>query len=488
MRTKLSVVLLGLLLVSAIYAEAEVDEKDVVVLDNDNFDDTVSKHPLLLVEFYAPWCGHCKKLVPEFAQAATELKESNVVLAKINVDDETNRPVGNRFGIQGFPTLKVFRDGIPTEYEGGRNAAEIVTYMKRQASPAVSFLNSTEQLLALFEDKAISVVGFFKDEASEAYKNFQSVANNLRNSYLFNAVLGKPELSTEHKEGDVVVWNHVDNKKYVLSTEELQSLAKSVSKYATPLIDEVGPQNYKNYMESGLPLVYLFVKLAEKEGTVNAVKEIAAATRGKLNWVFIDNDKFARHGQNLGLSGKSIPAVVLEDMGSGLKYVFDETKEVTTEFVKEWTDKFLKGDLSPSVKSEEIPTDNNGPVTVLVQKNFDSIVLDAEKAVLVEFYAPWCGHCKTLAPIYEEVGSAFADEHSVVIAKIDATANDVDRKYEVRGFPTLKFFPKGADKTPINYEGDRSKENLIRFVNQHAGTNVVAGDAENEAEEEKDEL
>ena len=69
--------------------------------------------------------------------------------------------------------------------------------------------------------------------------------------------------------------------------------------------------------------------------------------------------------------------------------------------------------------------DNSGPVTILTAKTYDDIVVNSGKSVLIEFYAPWCGHCKKLTPIYEEVGAAFKDNDSVVIAKMDATANDI---------------------------------------------------------------
>lgn len=55
------------------------------------------------------------------------------------------------------------------------------------------------------------------------------------------------------------------------------------------------------------------------------------------------------------------------------------------------------------MKSEEIPATNDEPVKILVGKNFDSLVMNNDKDVLVEFYAPWCGHCKQLAPIYDEL-------------------------------------------------------------------------------------
>ena len=55
--------------------------------------------------------------------------------------------------------------------------------------------------------------------------------------------------------------------------------------------------------------------------------------------------------------------------------------------------------------------------------------------MLIEFYAPWCGHCKSLVPIYEELASGYKDDDSVVIAKMDATANDIPSPlYEVCNF------------------------------------------------------
>merc|ERR1712000_720304 len=77
--------------------------------------------------------------------------------------------------------------------------------------------------------------------------------------------------------------------------------------------------------------------------------------------------------------------------------------------VKAHLDASLDGKLKPSYKSEPVPEDNSGPVTVIVGKNFDEIVLDETKNVLLEVYAPWCGHCKELEPIYNELGEAFAN-------------------------------------------------------------------------------
>lgn len=71
---------------------------------------------------------------------------------------------------------------------------------------------------------------------------------------------------------------------------------------------------------------------------------------------------------------------------------------------RKWIQELKDGNLEPYIKSEPIPETNDGPVKVAVAKNFDEIVTKNGKDTLIEFYAPWCGHCKKLAPIYDELG------------------------------------------------------------------------------------
>jgi len=115
-------------------------------------------------------------------------------------------------------------------------------------------------------------------------------------------------------------------------------------------------------------------------------------------------------------------------------------------------------------------------VVELNPENFDKIVLDPGKNVLVEFYAPWCGHCKALKPQYEKVAKAFKDSKDVVIAALDAdTHRDIAQKYGISGFPTIKFFPATSKKQVVEYDLGRSAEDFVRFINSHAGTDLDVG-------------
>jgi len=258
--------------VSLTVAYAASAGSDVLVLDPDNFDSHVGGDQPAFVEFYAPWCGHCKSLAPEYEIVATAFKGQPVKIA--NVDADKHRDLGSRFGVSGFPTLKYFPAGSKEAeaYNGGRSAKDITDFI---------------------------------------------------------------------------------------------------------------------------------------------------------------NSKTGLHGR---------------------------------------------------IKSA--PTS----VTVLTTENFNSIVKDPNKHVLVEFYAPWCGHCKKLAPDYEKVGASFEGESEVVIAKLDADDHKtVASEYGVSGYPTLKFFPKD-NKESETYNGGRSPQDFVDFINTRAGTQRTVGGGYAETAGRHDEL
>jgi protein disulfide-isomerase A6 len=116
-----------------------------------------------------------------------------------------------------------------------------------------------------------------------------------------------------------------------------------------------------------------------------------------------------------------------------------------------------------------VATASNSAVKDLLPSNFDDVVLTGKPA-LVEFFAPWCGHCKTLAPIYEELGQTFAfAEDKVTIAKVDADENrSLGKRFGIQGFPTVKWFDGKSDK-PEEYKGGRDLESLSAFITEKTG-------------------
>ena len=120
-----------------------VDGVDTVIkLTKDTFDATVDKNPYLLVKFYAPWCGHCKALAPEYEKAAQILQENSPAVTLAKVDATAEEELGTRFRVRGFPTLKFFKHGKEYDYSGGRTEATIVEWVKKRVGPPSKVLST----------------------------------------------------------------------------------------------------------------------------------------------------------------------------------------------------------------------------------------------------------------------------------------------------------------------------------------------------------
>ncbi|KAF8656274.1 hypothetical protein AX16_002710 [Volvariella volvacea WC 439] len=244
---------------------ATVAASNVLELNPDNFDSTIGKGTPALVEFFAPWCGHCKNLAPVYEQLADAFAHAKdkVIIAKVDADG-VGKPLGQKYGVKGYPTLKWFdAEGKDEKYESGR---------------------------------------------------------------------------------------------------DLDSLAAFVS---------------------------------QKSG--------------------------------------------------------------------------VKSNIKPPPPSNTL---------ILDVHNFQEVVIDSSKNVLVSFTAPWCGHCKNLKPHYEKVATTFLPESNCVVANLDADDQknkDLAKKYEIRGFPTIKFFGKDNKEEPEDYEGGRTEADIVAFLNEKCGTQRAVG-------------
>ena len=147
--------------------------------------------------------------------------------------------------------------------------------------------------------------------------------------------------------------------------------------------------------KAGLPLAYIFAETPEeREKLSEELRPVATNFKGKVNIATIDAKAFGQHGANLNLEVGKWPAFAIQDPDANKKYPFPQDQEITEKDINSFVEEFVEGKLEPSVKSESVPEMQEGPVTIVVAKNYNEIVLDDEKDVLIEFYAPWCGHCK----------------------------------------------------------------------------------------------
>ncbi|KAL1303342.1 hypothetical protein AAFC00_006741 [Neodothiora populina] len=465
---------LGLLGAAALAAASDVHD-----LKTDTFKGFVEENDLVLAEFFAPWCGHCKALAPEYEEAATTLKEKKIALAKIDCTEEVD--LCKQYGVEGYPTLKVFRgaDSI-TPYSGQRKAQAIVSYMTKQSMPAVSTVDKSTLEEFKIADKVVLVAYFAADDKA-SNETFTSVASSLRDNYLFGATNDAALAKAEGvKQPAIVLYKSFDEGKSVFQEKFDETTVTDFAKTAsTPLIGEVGPETYAGYMAAGIPLAYIFAETPEeRESLSETLKPIAQKQKGKVNFATIDAKAFGQHAANLNLEVGKWPAFAIQDTQKNQKFPF--AGKLTEKEVGKFLDDFVGGKVEPSIKSEPIPK-QDGPVTIVVAKNYDDIVLDETKDVLVEFYAPWCGHCKALAPKYDDLGTMFKGfSDKVTVAKVDATLNDVPD--EIQGFPTIKLFTAKDKKNPIEYSGSRTAEDLANFITENGSNKVDPHSKKDDAE------
>jgi len=110
--------------------EKPVDDKDVTILTEGSFSEVINSKDIWLVEFYAPWCGHCKKLAPEWAECGTKLK-GEIRVGK--VDCTAEQSICSSYGVGGYPTIKLFVPGKdPVPFEGSRDASSIMNWALEQ--------------------------------------------------------------------------------------------------------------------------------------------------------------------------------------------------------------------------------------------------------------------------------------------------------------------------------------------------------------------
>jgi len=467
--------------VFAAFVVAEIEVEDGVLVGTaDNFDGIIEGNKFVLVEFYAPWCGHCKALTPEYAKAAQELA-SNDDVKLVKIDATIENDLAQNYNVGGYPTLKFFKNGNmdAIEYGGGRTADEIVSWINKKSGPPALTIEGADAAKAASADNEVIVVTFADDTAT-----FLSAADSYDDvvfGVLDEAAAGELNVA----KGQVALLKQFDDLRVDYDGDGTsEDLIKWIKLESLPLVNEFNEETAPKIFGGDIMQHLLMFAAKSSDTFADNKAQFAGAAKdhkGTTLFVLVDSDEEdnGRVLEFFGLKAEDCPAVRLIQMGDSMAKFKPETDDLTTDAFNAFIKGVEAGTITKHLMSEEVPEDNSGPVFVIVGKNYEETVHAEDKHVFVEFYAPWCGHCKSLEPTWNKLGEHFKDNDDVIIAKSDATANEFD-DVDVQGFPTLKFYPKGSDKEIIDYEGGRDLEAMIKFVES-------GGTEGNEASEEDDE-
>ncbi|NWS53326.1 PDIA2 isomerase, partial [Chunga burmeisteri] len=456
------------------------EEEGVLVLHEHNFARALSEHRLLLVDFYAPWCGHCQRLAPAFAQAAAALRNESGAVRLGKVDAMAQTALANEFGITSYPTLKLFRDGNrthPLAYTGRMDTEGIVRWMQRRAGPSATLLQDANATAAFISSQDLVVIGFFKDLGGPAAQAFYEVAGEVVDmpfgvaeaAELFQAYGLSADTICLFKKFDEGRTDFPVDPAQGLDVAELTRLLRIhslelVMEFTNATSNQIFSANIPHHM-----LLFLNKSSSAQLELRDGFRVAAGAFRGKVLFVVVD---VAGYGADVlpffGLTPADAPTLRLVKMENNRKYRMDQDTFSDTA-IRTFVQAVLDGKVKPHLLSAEPPEDwDTRPVKVLVGKTFDQVVFDETKNVFVKFYAPWCSHCQAMAAAWEELGERYKDHEDIVIAEMDATANELEN-ITINGFPTLHYFPAGPGRKMVEYKSTRDVETFSKFL-ENGGT------------------
>nr|CDS29466.1 Viral IAP associated factor [Hymenolepis microstoma] len=445
------------------------DGPHVMVLTKENFDTAIQEHEFILVEFYAPWCGHCKLLEPEYNEAARLLSEekSEIKLAKVDATAETS--LASRFDVRGYPTIKLFKKGVPIEFDGERSSQGIIKWLMRKTGPAVVVVESAEEYDKIIENNKFVVVGLTDDIESKEWEVFHSVASHSDEVFIrptVQSILDQFKFTTGVQVALVRKFDEpIVNYDGKMDVEELTKFIKTEK---VPLVTEFTEEAASVVFGSEIKrhiIVFMSKTDDAYKPNMEVLRKIGGEFRGSAHVVYIniDDESHERILGFFGITKEMCPTYRVIELDDAVVKFKPETVEFTFDAMKSFISDAIDRKIKPYLQTEEVPDDwDKEPVKVLVGKNFDVVARDHNKCVLIMFYAPWCGHCKQLKPIWDDLGERFKDHPEVLIAKLDATANELE-DVKISSFPTIKLFPKNSDDI-IDYSNERTVKAFTDFI------------------------
>jgi len=436
--------------------------------------------------------GHCKKLTPEYAGAAKILAEKTPPRYLAKVDTTKEEKLGKRFDIKGFPTLKWFVNGKDVEYTGGRTTDTIVNWItKKTGNP------SEDVACADLEGKATGKLNavYYGEKSGANYDAFIGAAKDSANEkFVFWNTGAECADKVGAAANGVAIKRTFDEPNVVYSGEwNSAALSTWMTGNAVPTLFEFGEDYIEPIFAKRNPAIILFTDEKDTPYQANFAKA-AGGLKGKIlmSYSGVTAGIQERLAEFIGVTKADLPTLRLIAPEANLqKYVWEgKIADLTEANVTEFYQNFKDGKLVAHRKSEDVPEKNDGPVVKLVGKNFKEIVNDPTKDVFVKYYAPWCGHCKTIAPKWVELGEHVKGSN-LIMADFDATLNEVEG-VEIKGYPTLKFYASDK-KEGVDYSDGREVDDIKKWLAKNSAAYMAhfpegAKVADAAADEKKAEL
>lgn len=542
-------------------------------LDDKTFSSWLDEHPVTAILFYAPWCFYSQQVMPAWDLASQKLMLHDPPVHLAKIDAHRFSTVGDKYGVNAFPTLKLFIDGAVFDYDShqGRGWQQIVKWVNKHIDRD-HILKGTDDADHYLHDNDLNVVGLFPDGYNSSLfaksaQHFEDVMfaesqgteiskqvaehlskhatlvcetvdvgqsqNNTKDVVLPRtgmhcsdtprnpqrtewtdkfkvtvAGLSASVTRTDSTDGwqqllqikccddenatatkekykinvpGIVMFMPHDERFAIFDGDmtDIHAVDKWISARRTPMAMRLTPDTAEKILGTGpekTPVLFL-ISREEQPQLEKDLKEAVRKLRGRVLVCFsgLGSQIEKRLADVAGVDEEAGPVITMIETHSGngpfhtaKKYRIDP-KGLSVESVTKFISDYEKGVLKPWLKSEPEPSAEDAAaevVGVLVGSNFVDVARDENTDVLVDFYAPWCGHCRKFEPNYKALAKKLKHVKTLKIMKLDATRNEVEG-LSIMGFPTIILFPAGKGKSEIAYQGSRQPDDMARWLQDH---------------------
>ncbi|CCK70693.1 protein disulfide isomerase EUG1 KNAG_0F00210 [Huiozyma naganishii CBS 8797] len=493
------VVLISLLVSWSLGQSVFANEDDPIIerVGASNFAQAITSKDIILAEFTVPWCPHSKIFFPQLYSAAQQLKPHGIDIIQINC--EKDEYICTELKINHYPTLKVFKNhrlARTADAEKDKTTEGIVQFMLAQQVSSVQKISTEEQLQDILQTNEENFV-VVENAVTGFNKTYTELANEMFNTHVFVSFESKNN-ETNYDLAIYKPFNTTLNEtrgEPIVYTGDLQPIMDSSQEFNSwlrysvlPYFAEVTQDTFFSYMESKLPLAYYFyINKTDFEKDMPYFEKLGQKYKGQVNFIGLNALLFHNHVKFLNMR-EQFPLFAIHNMTNNRKYgikqmpaeEYQNLKQVpflNLEEVAQLVEDFVQGVADPLVKSEEIPETQEGNVLKVVAKNHDEIVHDANRDVIVRYYASWDVHSKSMEPLYNELADIFAQDEStrdkILFVDVDAGSNDI-LAFPVTSYPTIAMYPAGSESEPIVQQGPKTGKFLLSFI-QNSGAHKLSG-------------
>lgn len=319
---------------------------------------------------------------------------TGIKLGKVDATEET--ALAEQFNVRGYPTLKFYRNGAPIEYNGGRQADDIVNWLVKKTGPAAKTLENVEEAEKLIKDNQVVVIGFFKDQDSTEAKEFLNVANSV-DEYPFGITSNEDVYKKyDAKCGAIILFKQFDDGVTVYDGESTaEKIKQFVMSESMPIIVDFNHDSAQRIFGGDIKshlLLFLSKEAGHTEKYAVPIKDMAKEYRDRVLFVNINSDEedHQRILEFFGMKKEEVPSMRLIKLEEDMAKYKPPSSDLSPSAIRDFVQSFLDGKLKQHLLSQEAPEDwDKTPVKTLVATNFDEVAFNKDKDVLVEFYAPW---------------------------------------------------------------------------------------------------